>query len=94
MLTESDIGRSLDDKDRKAIAEAKFRALESAGPSRPVAWQKPGSGLHGQVSAGPSYVVNDRTCRDFAHTIYRKDKPQVLRGTACRNTDATWSDAQ
>lgn len=91
-LAGSEIGRKLDDNDRKAIAQAEYQALESAGPNRPVAWQNPGSGHRGQVSAGPAYFVNERNCRDYAHTVYVDNQPEILRGTACRTPEGSWQN--
>jgi surface antigen len=30
------------------------------------------------------------TCRQYTHTVYIDGKPQVTRGTACRNSDGSW----
>ena len=89
-VAESEIGRRLDKKDLQAIARAEYQALESAGPNRPVSWRNPRSGRRGHASAGPAYFVNDQKCRDYAHTIYLDGRPEMLRGTACRNQDGTW----
>lgn len=91
-LLGSEVGRRLDENDRQAISRAEYQALESAGPNRPVAWQNPGSGHRGQVSAGPAYFVNEQNCRDYAHTVYIDGQSEILRGTACRNPDGTWRD--
>lgn len=91
-LLGGEIGRRVDENDRRAIADAHYQALEEAGPNRPVQWQNPDTGHYGQAAAGPAYYVNDRNCRDYSHTIYIDGRPEVLRGTACRNPDGTWSD--
>lgn len=91
-LVGSEVGRQLDENDRQAIARAEYQALETAGPNRPVTWQNPGSGHRGQVSAGPAYFVNERNCRDYAHTVYIDGQPEILRGTACRDPEGTWQN--
>ncbi len=92
-LAENGVGARLDAEDRRALAEAERRALEDAGPNRPVPWTNPRSGHFGQVLAGPSYFVNDRNCRDYAHTITIDGQAETLRGTACRDAEGVWRNA-
>ncbi|MEM1045178.1 MAG: RT0821/Lpp0805 family surface protein [Pseudomonadota bacterium] len=92
-LAENTVGARLDAEDRRALAEAERRALNDAGPNRPVPWTNPRSGHFGQVLAGPSYFVNDRNCRDYAHTITVDGEAETLRGTACRDADGGWRNA-
>lgn len=92
-LAENVVGARLDSEDRRALAEAERRALDDAGPNRPVPWTNPRSGHFGQVLAGPSYFVNDRNCRDYAHTITVDGQAETLRGTACRDPEGAWRNA-
>ena len=91
-LTGSAIDRDLDADDRRAIADSQRQALAAAGPNRPVAWRNPATGHYGQAAAGPAYVVNDRSCRDFRHEIYADDKSETLRGTACQEGGGEWKE--
>ena len=91
-LVGSEIGRALDEQDRQRAYAAQYSALEQGRPGVPVAWQNPQSGKYGQVVPGPVYSVNQSTCREYTHTIYIDGRPEVLRGTACRQPDGTWRD--
>lgn len=90
-LIGSEIGRSLDEADRQAAYEAQLRAMESGAPGAPVQWRNPNTGHYGEIVPGPTYQVNAYNCRDYTHTVYIDGRPEVLRGTACRQPDGTWS---
>jgi len=85
------IGAALDDDDKRRAYAAQMQALESGPSGAPVAWRNPDSGRYGSVVPGPAYQINGSPCRQYTHTIYIDGKPQVERGTACRNPDGTWS---
>lgn len=82
-------GASLDAANRRAAAEAEYRALEYGRVGAPVQWKGTG-GRYGDVVAGAPYQVNDFSCRDYTHTIYVDGQPKVGRGTACKQGDGTW----
>lgn len=84
------IGNGLDDTDRQRAYDAEISALETGSPGYPIGW-KGESGTRGTVIAGPSYHrPGFLTCRDYSHTIYINNRPQIARGAACRNTDGKW----
>ena len=85
------IGAALDDEDRARAYEAQMRALETGASGAPVGWRNDDSGRHGTVVPGPAYQRNAMTCRQYTHTIYIDGRPQVARGTACRNPDGSWT---
>jgi len=85
------IGAALDDDDKRRAYAAQMQALESGPSGAPVAWRNPDSGRYGNVVPGPAYQVNGAPCRQYTHTVYIDGKPQVERGTACRNSDGTWT---
>jgi surface antigen len=85
------IGAALDDEDKRRAYAAQMHALETGPSGAPVAWRNPDSGRYGNVVPGPAYQINGAPCREFTHTIYVDGKPQIERGTACRNPDGTWS---
>jgi surface antigen len=86
----SEIGRSLDQQDQRAAAEAEYAALEHGQSGQAQPWRNPDSGHYGMVVPGKSYRRNEQDCRDYTHTIYINGHPQTMRGTACRNPDGTW----
>ncbi|HET6927909.1 MAG TPA: RT0821/Lpp0805 family surface protein [Hyphomicrobiaceae bacterium] len=84
------IGAALDDEDRTRAYQAQIQALESGASGAPVGWRNDDSGRHGTVVPGPAYQRNAMTCRQYTHTVFIDGKPQVTRGTACRNSDGSW----
>ncbi|WP_321341757.1 RT0821/Lpp0805 family surface protein [Breoghania sp.] len=89
-LIGQEIGRSLDERDQREAYNAQYRALEYSQSGQPVQWRNPDSGHHGEVVPGPAYAINNADCRDYTHTIYIEGRPEVARGTACRQPDGTW----
>jgi surface antigen len=85
------IGAAMDDEDKRRAYAAQVQALESGPSGAPVAWRNPDSGRYGSIVPGPAYDQNGVNCRQFTHTIYIDGKPQVARGSACRNPDGTWT---
>jgi len=85
------IGAALDEEDRRRAFAAQTEALENGRSGAPVAWRNPDSGRYGNIVPGPAYQQRGVTCRPYTHTIYIDGKPQVARGSACRNPDGTWT---
>lgn len=89
-LISGGIGNGLDEADRKRAYDAEVNALENGGPGYPVGW-KGDAGTHGTVVAGPPYNrAGYQSCRDYSHTIYIDNRPQIARGAACRTQDGRW----
>jgi surface antigen len=85
------IGNALDEEDRRRAYAAEMQALEAAAPGTPYRWQGKG-GNYGVIQPGQPYGrAGYGQCRDYTHTIYVNGRPEVARGTACRNPDGTWS---
>ena len=85
------IGAAMDDEDRRFAYQAQIDALEQGAPGAPIAWRNPASGRHGSIVPGPVYVQRGLQCRGYTHTVYLDSRPQIARGTACRNSDGTWT---
>ena len=85
------IGASMDDEDKQRAYAAQMSALERGRSGTAVAWKNPDSGRYGSVVPGPAYQSNGQQCRQYTHTIYINGRPEVARGTACRNPDGTWT---
>jgi len=84
------IGNGLSDDDRQRAYDAEISALETGGPGYPIGWKGEGT-TRGTVIAGPSYhKPGFTTCRDYSHTIYVDNRPQIARGAACRNPEGKW----
>ncbi|MYZ50395.1 glycine zipper 2TM domain-containing protein [Propylenella binzhouense] len=89
-LIGSQIGRSIDERDRQIAMDAEYRALEYGRAGRPENWRNEATGTYGEVVVGPGYTVNALDCRDYTHSVYIDGRPQVARGTACRQPDGSW----
>lgn len=85
------IGASMDEEDRRMAYEAEMAALEGGQVGAPVGWRNPASGRYGNIVPGPVYVQRGARCRAYTHTVYIRGRPEVVRGTACRNPDGTWT---
>ncbi len=84
------IGAAMDDEDKQRAYEAQMDALERGQSGAPVAWRNPDSGRYGSVVPGPVSQRGGMRCRQYTHTIYINGRPEVARGTACRNPDGSW----
>ena len=89
----NDIGRRLDQRDRALAQEAEFDALERGESGRPRRWSNAENGRYGEIVPASPYQRAGLDCRDYTHTVYVDERPQTMRGTACRNRDGTWSAA-
>lgn len=85
-----EIGRSLDEQDRMLAREAEFYALEEGQSGVSRSWRNPDNGRYGEVVPSRPYKRGRIDCRDYTHTIHINGRPEVMRGTACRNSDGTW----
>ena len=86
----SEIGRRLDERDRQLAQQAEFTALEKGQTGVATPWRSAESRYHGAVVPGRPYRLRELDCRDYTHTVYIDGRPEVMRGTACRNPDGTW----
>ena len=84
------IGRALDEEDRRIAAAAEYQALEYGQPGQPTPWDNPQTQHRGQIVPGKPYQQGSQYCRPYTHTIYVGGQPQTARGTACRQSDGTW----
>lgn len=85
------IGAGLSERDRAAALEAEYRALEYTQSGRPVTWKGSQAGVYGEVTAAQPYRVGSQDCRQYTHTVYVSSQPRNARGTACRNSDGSWT---
>ena len=90
-LLGSAIGASLDEQDRQMAYAAEMQALESGAPGAPIGWRSDHSEYYGTIVPGPYYSRAGARCREYSHTIYVRGRPEIARGTACRNPDGSWT---
>lgn len=86
----NEIGKRLDDADRRAAAEAEYNALEYGRSGVASPWRNPDTGHYGTVVAGKPFKRERNFCREYTHTIYIEGRPESVKGVACRDDDGTW----
>jgi surface antigen len=80
------IGQKWDEYDRKQVAYA----METRPDNSPAQWKNPNTGQAYQVTPQRTYYQDSTPCREFTQTIYIDGKPEVSKGTACRQGDGAW----
>ena len=83
------IGQGLGDGERRSALEAEYRALEYTPAGQRVSWN--GKERRGEVVAAPPYRVGSQDCRQYTQTVFSGTGQQSARGTACRNSDGSWT---
>lgn len=89
---EGPVGLRLDERDRDAAFKAESQAV-ATGERRTWRGAKGVYGYVEPVVSGPAAAAADPgggECRAFTHTVYFGGRPQVGRGSGCRNPDGTW----
>jgi surface antigen len=77
-------------KSRTEAAGAQFNALQFGRVGAPRNWVGD-NGQSGAVTVGPYVRVNLIDCRDFTHAVTIGAQNFVKKGTACRETDGSWT---
>ena len=90
-LVSGSIGSGLTERERRSGLEAEYKALEYTASGQPVAWKGEQSNHYGQVVAAQPYRVGSQDCRQYTHTVTAGGAAMTARGTACRNTDGSWT---
>jgi surface antigen len=85
------IGAGLSDDEKSRALEAEYRALEYSQAGQPVAWKGDDQATYGQAAAASPYRVGSQDCRQYTQTVVRGGQSKVARGTACRNSDGSWT---
>ena len=80
----------LSSKSKAEVAGAQFNALQFGRVGAPRNWQGDNS-QSGAVTVGPYVRVNLIDCRDFTNTVTVGGQSYVKKGTACRETDGSWT---
>lgn len=84
------IGQGLSQSEKTRALEAEYRALEYQPVGEKATWGQAG-GTHGEVVAAQPYRVGSQDCRQYSHTVTVKGRASTARGTACRNSDGSWT---
>jgi surface antigen len=85
------IGTGLSGAEKQRALEAEYRALEYAQAGQPVAWKGDEDSTSGEAKAAQPYRVGSQDCRQYTQTVFRSGQARTARGTACRNSDGSWT---
>lgn len=87
----SEAGKSLDRADRVYAERAAQQSLESNTSGTPSTWSNPDTRHSGSVTPLNTYQSADGLhCRDYRQVITVDGRPEIARGTACREKNGTW----
>ena len=87
----SSVGKSLDESD-KAAHEKAMADAETGPLNQPVTWNNP-NGHSGSVTPirEGHQASTGNLCREYKQTIVVDGQSQSATGTACQNSDGTWT---
>lgn len=85
------IGAGLTEREKRSGLEAEYKALEYTASGQVVTWKSETSSRYGEVVAAQPYRVGSQDCRQYKHTIFTGGPAVMARGTACRNSDGSWT---
>jgi surface antigen len=85
------IGQSLDERDKKLLADTTQTTLENSASGTTVKWKNPDSGNSGYITPIKTYQTdNGRYCREYSTKIIVGGKEENAYGKACRQPDGNW----
>jgi surface antigen len=86
------VGAGLSEDEKTRALEAEYKALEYSQAGQPVAWKGDDErAVRGEAKAAQPYRVGSQDCRQYTQTVFREGQSRVARGTACRNSDGSWT---
>jgi len=80
------IGQNMDELDRYRTQQA----LETVPTGQSVSWRNPDSRVGYEVTPTRTYESASGPCRDYTTEAVIDGRPEVVHGTACRQSDGTW----
>lgn len=90
----SSIGRSLDEQDRQTAYNTDQAALEHNADGETSTWSNPNNNTGGSITPVRSVQTAQGTCRKYEKSVMVDGKLEQTTGTACRNADGLWVEAQ
>ncbi len=88
------VGDFLDRRDTEQMAQSGHDALENEGPGGQTAWRNPLSGNSGSTTIDAAFVnAEGFECKKFTQTFTSDGETHDVTGTACRQSDRTWTVA-
>jgi surface antigen len=87
------IGRSLDQEDRQTAYRTDQTALEHNNDGETSSWSNPNNNTGGSITPVNSVQTAQGTCRTYEKSVLVDGKLEQTTGTACRNSDGLWVEA-
>lgn len=87
------VGRSLDADDRKEAALNDQQALDTNADGETSSWSNPDSGASGSMTPVDSFQTAGGDCRAYEKMVRVDGEIEKTTGTACRNDDGLWVEA-
>ncbi len=87
------IGRSLDERDRETAYRTDQKALEDNADGETAGWSNPDNQSSGSITPVNNFQTASGQCRDYEKSVVIDGKVEQAKGTACRNSDGTWVEA-
>src|SRR5262245_22335223 len=86
------IGNRLDARDKRMATQAAQQAFEQNRVGQTSVWNNPDSGHSGSITPTRTYqLANGQYCREYRQTITIGNDQHQAYGTACRQSDGTWT---
>lgn len=80
------IGSEMDELDRRRT----YETLENTPTGRANSWNNPDTGAQYSVTPTRTYETNNQPCREYEMDAYIDGQREVVKGTACRNSNGEW----
>lgn len=85
------IGAGLSETEKRSALEAEYKALEYTTSGQKVTWKGAQASRYGEVVPAQPYRVGSQDCRQYTQTVFTGGAGVTARGTACRNTNGSWT---
>ena len=87
----SQLGQALDDLDRLKANQTQQTTLEHNKDGVSSRWNNPNTGHTGRITPiSTQKVASGEFCREYEHEITVDGRTEVVKGTACRQSDNSW----
>lgn len=87
------IGRSLDKEDRQTAYQTDQAALEHNDDGESSSWSNPANDTGGSITPVASMQTASGECRAYEKSVVVDGEVEQTTGTACRNSDGLWVEA-
>src|SRR3546814_4366030 len=81
------------ERDRQTAQATDQEALETNADGESSSWSNPDNKTSGSMTPVSSMQTAQGTCRKYEKSVMVDGKLEQATGTACRNSDGTWVEA-